>query len=52
MPDVVTRMDIDRIKNFISNFGWKIVKQKVTEKEIELVLEKQLIPPPETGPTK
>lgn len=52
MKDIEITMEIDRIKNFVSNFGWKIAKQKVTEKEIELVLEKQIPAPAEVEPTK
>lgn len=50
MKDAEIMMEIDRIKNLVSNFGWKIAKQKVTEKEIELVLEKQISKAGETTP--
>ena len=49
MKETEVTYEVDRIRNLISNFGWKVVKQKVTKEEIELTIEKP-IPAPEKTP--
>jgi hypothetical protein len=52
MRDSDIAMQVDRVKNLLSNFGWKVAKQKVTEKDVELVIELQIPLSTETEPTK
>jgi len=38
-------LEIDRIRNLIINFDWKIVKQETTEKLVVLTIQKDRIQP-------
>jgi len=47
------RLEIDRLGNLITGFGWKIVKQEFTEEKMIVQIEKQRAPGvevQETGP--
>jgi len=48
MKDTEVTYEVDRIKNLISNFGWKVAKQKVTKEELELTIEKPILAPDKT----
>jgi len=40
MSNMEPTLEIERIKNLIINFDWKITKQKITDEEIVLTIEK------------
>ena len=40
MANLEPTLEIERIKNLIINFDWKITKQKITDEEIVLTIEK------------
>jgi len=40
MPKLIPQVELDTIKNVIENFGWKLIKQQVTQSEITAVLQK------------
>jgi len=42
MPEMKSKLEIDRIENLISNFGWKITKQEIKEDEIVLRISKTI----------
>jgi len=47
------RLEIDRVGNLITGFGWRIVKQEFTEDKIKVAIEKSRAPGvevPEAGP--
>lgn len=47
------RLEIDRVGNLITGFGWRIVKQEFTEDKIKVQIEKSRAPGvevPEAGP--
>jgi hypothetical protein len=52
MDEAGALIEIERIRTLLSNFGWKIPKQKISEKEIELVIEKQFPVPVATETPK
>jgi len=43
------RLEIDRLSNLTTGFGWKITKQEFTEDKIKISLEKDRAPGVETG---
>ena len=43
------KLEVDRLSNLITGFGWRILKQEFTEDKIVLVLEKDRAPGVETG---
>jgi len=45
MADMDSRLEVDRIENLISNFGWKVVKQEIKETEIVLKISKPISVP-------
>lgn len=40
MADLESRLEVERVENLISNFGWKVVKQEIKEDEIVLKVSK------------
>jgi len=44
------RLEIDRVGNLITGFGWKIVKQEFTEDKIIVTIEKSRAPGVEVAP--
>jgi len=44
MAKVLTSLEIDRLTNLVQGFGWKVVKQELTEDKIKIELEKTVIP--------
>jgi len=40
----IDRLDIERLSNLVTGFGWKLVKQEFTEDKIIVVLEKSRAP--------
>ena len=53
MADVQDRLEIDRLGNLITGFGWSIRKQEFTEDKIIIQIEKKRAPGvevPEAGP--
>ena len=49
MPLDRDKLEVDRLSNLITGFGWKIIKQEFTEDKIKLELEKDRAPKVETG---
>jgi len=47
MPRVDPTIRIQQISGVLSNFGWKVVKQTITEQDVTLVITKVLLPPPD-----
>ncbi len=43
------KLEIERLSNLITGFGWKIIKQEFTEDKIKLELEKDRAPGVEAG---
>ena len=43
------KLEIDRLSNLITGFGWKVVKQEFTEDKILVTLEKDRAPGVEAG---
>ena len=43
------KLEVDRLNNLITGFGWRIIKQEFTEDKIKLQLEKDRSPNVETG---
>lgn len=46
-------LELDRLMNLVTGFGWKLKKQELTEDKIEVTLEKSRAPGvevPEAGP--
>ncbi len=41
MLDLAPVFEVDRIRNLITNFGWEITKQKVSDDEITLTITKE-----------
>ena len=53
LTDVQDRLEIDRLGNLITGFGWSIKKQEFTEDKIMIQIEKKRAPGvevPEAGP--
>jgi len=53
LADVQDRLEIDRLGNLITGFGWSIRKQEFTEDKIIIQIEKKRAPGvevPEAGP--
>lgn len=44
------RIEVDRVGNLITGFGWKIIKQEFTEEKIVLTVEKPRAPGVEVPP--
>ena len=44
MEGVDTTIDISTISGVIANFGWKLIKQEITEKDIVLTIKKVISP--------
>lgn len=54
MPEVEDRLEIDRVKNLITGFGWVIEEERLTTEEILLTIKKRrtvVSPGAEAGPT-
>lgn len=49
MPLDRDKLEIDRLSNLITGFGWKVVKQEFTEDKIVIILEKDRAPGVEAG---
>lgn len=49
MPLDRDKLEVDRLSNLITGFGWKIIKQEFTEDKIKLELSKDRSPEVETG---
>jgi len=47
MPKVDPALQVQQIEGVLSNFGWKVVKQTITEQDVTLVITKVLLPLPE-----
>jgi len=47
MQRVDPTTEISTISGVLSNFGWKVVKQTITEQDVTLVITKVLLPLPE-----
>lgn len=45
MPDLTSKLEIERIENLISNFGWKVIKQEIKDDEIVLKVSKPISAP-------
>jgi len=43
------KLEIERLNNLITGFGWRIMKQEFTEDKIKLSLEKDRAPGVEAG---
>ena len=43
------KLEIERLSNLITGFGWKVIKQEFTEDKIKLELEKDRAPGVEGG---
>ena len=43
MPVDVSRLEIERVMNIITNFGWTLVKQETTVGDIVLVITKPIL---------
>lgn len=41
MFELEPTLEVDRIRNLIINFGWKIAKQKIEDDEITLTIVKE-----------
>jgi len=53
LTDVQDRLEIDRLGNLITGFGWIIKKQEFTDEEIIIEIKKKRAPGvevPEAGP--
>jgi len=44
VPIEIDRLDIERLGNLVTGFGWKIKKQEFTDDKIIVVLEKSRAP--------
>ena len=42
MPKMPVDLDLERLKNLVTGFGWVIESKKVTEEKIEVVLVKKI----------
>lgn len=40
-------LEVERIRNLIINFDWKVTKQKIADDEIELTIKKSKPTPPD-----
>ena len=43
------KLEVDRLSNLITGFGWKVIKQEFTGDKIIIVLEKDRAPGVEAG---
>lgn len=52
MAEVEDKLDIDRVSNLVTGFGWRITKTETTTDRLILTLEKNRTPGPgeETAP--
>jgi len=51
MPELPTNLEIERIENLTRGFGWKLVEQLITDKEIKIVMTKPRVAEIPPGPT-
>ena len=42
MPEMPVDLDIERLKNLVSGFGWTIAEKTITKDKITVVLEKSV----------
>ena len=50
MPVDLNKLEVDRIVNLITNFGWVKTSEAVTDDRIVMTISKPRVsPPPETG---
>ena len=52
MPVDQNRLEVERIRNLVSGFGWEVVKDEISDEDIILVMKKKRMIPsvPEPGP--
>ena len=46
MPVDLHRLEIERVMNIITNFGWTLVKQEITPESVVLEIKKIILPHP------
>jgi hypothetical protein len=49
MPFDPNRIEIERIRNLLTGFGWEIAKEEITDTDIILVLKRPRIVPGPVG---
>ena len=53
LTDVQDRLEIERVRNLVTGFGWAIIKQEFTDDKMILQIEKKRSPGvevPDAGP--
>lgn len=48
MGEVEDKLEVDRVSNLITGFGWRIVKQETLADELELTIRKNRTPSTES----
>jgi len=48
IPDL-NRLEIERIRNLVTGFGWKMTEERVTEDKILVTMEKPVVAPTEVS---
>ena len=53
MPADLNRLEVERIRNLVSGFGWEVVREEVTDEDIIIALKKKRVVPsvPAPGPS-
>lgn len=46
----LNRLEVERIRNLVSGFGWEVAKDEITDEDIILVLKKKRIVASVGGP--
>lgn len=49
----MNRLEVERIRNLVSGFGWEVFKEEITEEDIIIVMKKRRVIPvgvPMPGP--
>jgi hypothetical protein len=50
MLDVAPSIEIEKVSGILANFGWKVVKQEITETDVVLTIKKTISPAGEITP--